>query len=251
VAAAPIDFLGWMRIVREDHPDAYDRVVDRLQVLLSTAELCAPERAKRIGEHFGIEAVDTYACVEGFFSLPCPCGEKHVLPAYHVELFDEDLNRIGEEGTGRFCFTGLVKRSSPMVRYLLDDLVTVFPSKCPHGFRRSVTPHGRWELTVRLGGRNLNVRHFEDVIFRHGLFGDWRVEVHEDRIEAVLEDYAAPPGAAGAVAADLEAEFGLPARMETVPFGEITEYREPRRTKPILKLTDRRPESTQEVPRLL
>ncbi len=251
VAAAPIDFLSWMRIVEEDHPDRAPRARERLQALVTTAELMSEERAKRISEHFGIQAVDTYACVEGFFSLPCPCGEKHVLPAYHVELFDEELNRIGTEGTGRFAFTNLLKRSSPMVRYLLDDLVTIRASRCPYGYRKTVIPHGRWELTVRVGGENLNVRHFENLIFRHGLFGDFRVVVHEDRIEAVLEDYAAPPGAAEAVRADLEARFGMRAEVSVVPFGEITAYREVRREKPILKLVDARPESTQEIPSLL
>ena len=104
---------------------------------------------------------------------------------------------------------------------------------------------------MRLAGENVNVRHFENAIFRHGLFGDWRVVVTEDRLEVVLEDYAAPAGAAAAVEGGLEERFGLPATVELVPFGEITEYREPRRTKPILKVEDRRPGATQERPKLL
>jgi phenylacetate-coenzyme A ligase PaaK-like adenylate-forming protein len=251
VAAAPIDFLGWMRIVEEDHPAEAPLVKERLRVLMSTAELCAEERSARIAEHFGIEAVDTYACVEGFFSLPCPCGEKHILPAYHVEIFDDDLKRIGTEGTGRFVFTNLLKLSSPMVRYLLDDLVTVTRSDCPAGFKRSVVPHGRYELTVRIDGENRNVRHFENAIFKHGLFGDWRIVLREDRMEVTLEEYAAPAGAVERVAAGLTEEFGLPATVESVPFGRLTAYREPRREKPILKIEDARPGSTQKPPELL
>jgi len=251
VAAAPIDFLGWMRIVDEDFPEAAPLVREKLRALMSTAELMSEERAARISEHFEIQAVDTYACVEGFFSLPCPCGEKHILPAYHVELFDEDLKPIGTEGTGRFAFTNLLKRSSPMVRYLLDDLVTVFRSSCPAGFKLSVVPHGRWELTVRIGGENLNVRHFENEVFRHGLFGDFRVVVQADRLEVTLEDYAAPEGAAAEVQRGFEERFGLTTTVDLVPFGTLTAYREPRLTKPILKIEDARPESTQEIPKLL
>ena len=251
ITATPIDFLGWMRILEEDHPAEAPAVRESLEGLLSTAELMAEERAKRIAEHFGIVAVDTYACVEGFFSLPCPCGEKHVVPAWHLELFDEDLNRIGTEGTGRLAFTSLVKRSCPMVRYLLDDLVTIAPSECPYGFRKSVFPHGRWELTVRLSGENVNVRHFENAIFAHGLFGDWHVRVRPEGLAVTLEDYAAPAGAGARVAAALGERFGVPASVDLVPFGTLTEYREPRRTKPIVKITDERPESTQEVPKLL
>ena len=251
VTAAPIDFLCWMRIVEEDYPDEAPEVGEKLRALMSTAELFAEERAKRVAEHFEIEAVDTYACVEGFFSLPCPCGEKHILPAYHVELFDEELNRIGTEGTGRFAFTNLLKRSSPMVRYLLDDLVTIKKSNCPAGFKSSIVPHGRWELTVRIGGENLNVRHFENEIFRHGLFGDFKVVVHAERLDVTLEDYAAPEGAPAEVEKGLTERFGLTATVDLVPFGTLTAYREPRQSKPILKIEDARPGSTQEIPKLL
>jgi len=251
IAAAPIDFLSWMRIVEEDWPDEAPRVKERLMALVSTAELFASERTKRISEYFGIEAVDTYACVEGFFSLPCPCGEKHLLPAYYAELFDEDLNLIGNEGTGRFAFTNLLKKSSPMVRYLLDDLVTIFPSECPYGFKKSVTPHGRWELTVRINGETVNVEPFENEIFKHGLFGDFHVTVHDEHMDVMVEDYAAPAGVGEAVAKGLKTRFGMKANVEVVPFGTITDYREPRKSKPILKLTDARAESTQEVPTLL
>ena len=75
--------------------------------------------------------------------------------------------------------------------------------------------------------------------------------VSEEGLAVTLEDYAALPGADSAVAAGLEEAFGVPAEVTLVPFGEITRYREPRLTKPILKLRDLRPESTQEIPTLL
>ncbi len=251
VAATALDFLCWMRIVKEDFPEAEADVRAKLRALVMTAELCAEERVKRISEYFGLRTIDTYACVEGFFSLPCPCGEKHVLPAYHVELFDENLEFIGTEGTGRFAFTNLLKRSCPMVRYLLDDLVTIAPSGCPHGFTKSIVPHGRWELTVRVGGENLNVRHFENLIFAHGLFADFRVVLRDGSIEVRLEDYAAPAGAGEAVRKAFAERFALPVTVEVVPFGALTEYREPRRSKSILKVEDLRRGATQEIPSLL
>ena len=79
-----------MRIVKEDHPEQYEEVRRELKVLLSTAELCAAGRVKRIAEEFDLVHIDVYACVEGFFSLPCPCGESHILPAYHAELLSEE-----------------------------------------------------------------------------------------------------------------------------------------------------------------
>ena len=249
VAATPTDFLCWMRILREDHPAAYPEVVARLRMLVSTAELCADARARAIEREFGIRHVDTYACVEGFFTLACPCGEKHVLDAYHVELFDDDLKPLGRTGRGRLAFTNLVKKSTPLVRYLLDDDATVFDSTCPFGFRTSVIPHGRHELAARVGDRKINVREVEEAIFCAGLFGDYAVDLYDDRVEAQVEAYAAgTEGAAPAVAAALERAVGLPARVTIVPFATIVPYREPRRSKSILRLRDRRAVSSQRVP---
>ncbi|MHC4576433.1 MAG: phenylacetate--CoA ligase family protein [Planctomycetota bacterium] len=248
IAAAPCDFLAWMRILREDFPDDYEPAVSALRALLSTAELCAPSRVKRIEEHFDIEHVDIYACVEGFFSLPCPCGEKHVLPAYYPEVLDEGGKLLGTRGTGRFAFTNLLKRSTPMVRYLLDDWVTVRDSACPFGFKTSVEPHGRFELTVALGGERFGVRYFEDELFRHGLFGDYQVEVLPDRCRITAETYAGDVPDRGAMRTALADRFGLNVELELVPYGALTAYREVRASKPILRLADRRPASDQTVP---
>jgi phenylacetate-CoA ligase len=249
VAATPTDFLCWMRILREDHPAAYPEVVARLKVLVSTAELCADSRSRAIAKEFDLLHVDTYACVEGFFTLACPCGEKHVLDAYHVELFDDDLAPLGRTGRGRLAFTNLVKESTPLVRYLLDDDATLFDSTCRFGFTRSVVPHGRHELCARLPDRRLNVREVEEAIFSVGLFGDYAVDLFDDRVEARVEAYAAgTEGAKAAVEQALSAAVGLPARVEIVPFATLVAYREPRRSKSILRLRDRRAVSAQRVP---
>ena len=252
MTGTPIDFLCWMRILKEDHKEQYDEVLEKLDVLLSSAELCSSSRSKAIEEHFGINHVDNYATVEGFFTMACPCGSKHVLPIYLTELFDKDLNKIGRYGRGRLAFTNLAKRSSPMVRYLLDDLVTISPSKCPWGFKTDIVPHGRYELSVPIDDEMLNVGDFEEEIFNEGLFGDYRVELYDGgKAEVLLEDYAAPEGAADRVAARLRNRFGLDTTVLLKPFGFLTKYREVRAVKPILKLNDKRAISQQEVPEVL
>jgi len=247
IAATPSDFLAWMRIVREDHATEYDAVVENLEVLLSTAELCAASRVERIAAEFGIEHVDIYACVEGFFAVPCLCGEKHVLPAYHTELVDERGRPMGREGTGRFAFTNLLKRSTPMVRYLLDDWVTIKRSTCRFGFRQSILPHGRYELTARIGGRRIGVRQVEEELFRHGLFGEYEVSLGPDRCSVRLETYAGRPDR-DAIAKGLGALLQLPVDLESLPYGALVDYRAVRLSKPILRLADRRPVSEQVIP---
>jgi phenylacetate-CoA ligase len=247
IAATPSDFLAWMRIVREDHPADYDAVVANLQVLMSTAELCAASRVEQIAQEFEIEHVDIYACVEGFFALPCPCGEKHILPAYHAELVDPTGRPIGVHGTGRFAFTNLLKRSTPMVRYLLDDWVTIQPSSCKYGFKDSILPHGRFELTIPLPRGRIGLRHVEEELFRHGLFGAYEVNLHADRGEVRIERYADEP-CADAIRAGLGGLLGVGIDVDVVPYGSLVDYRAVRLAKPILRLADRRSVSQQTTP---
>ena len=250
IAGAPLDFLCWMRIIKEDYPNEYDKVVDSLKILFSTAELCSDSRVCQIQKEFGITHINTYACVEGFFTLTCPCGEKHILPAYYVELFDENLKLIGEYGKGRICVTNLLKKSTPFVRYLLDDLVIISPSTCSYGFKKSVIPKGRYELSVKINNELYNVADFEEIIFKYGLFGDYRVLLFDDRIEVELEGYGKIDQLSN-LEKEMEKEFGLSAKAKLLPFSTITPYREVRVSKPILKLTDKRASSTQEIPEVL
>lgn len=250
LTGTPIDLLCWLRIVKEDTPDEYPGLLENLKLLLSTAELCSEARSKAISKEFGLKHIDIYASVEGFFSLPCPCGEKHVLPIYHPEIFGEHLNRIGTRGEGRFAFTNLYKKSSPLVRYLLDDFVTVSESSCPFGFRTSIQPHGRWELTTVMNGKRYGVRHFEEALFSHGLFGDYRVIIEDAGIKITAEEYG-EHDPRETICKTISETFGQHTDVKLVPFGKITKYREVRQSKPILKVEDRRSTSTQVIPEYL
>ncbi len=250
VVGAPVDFLSWMRIIRDDYPGQYEQVLDGIEVFISSAELCAPARQRQLEAAFGLHHINVFACVEGFFSLPCPCGEMHVLDIYQTELLSPGLEPLGDTGTGRLCFTNLIKRSTPMVRYLIDDWVTIHSSACPHGFTRSILPFGRYELCCVVGGRRINVGELEEIIFSHGLFGDFSLRLRDEEALLRLEDYAASREAARAARDHLEHELGMSVELDFVPFGTLTRYREVRREKPILKVLDERRGSTQEIPEI-
>ncbi len=251
IACMPVDFLSWMRIVEEDHPREFPSVLENLKGLVSTAELCSVQRCRAIEKHFGILHADTYACVEGFFTIPCACGEKHVPDIYHVEVFDQALKQPRSEGRGRLCFTNLAKKSSPLVRYLLDDDVTISASSCPYGFRKSILPHGRNELGVKIGKSQFNVEDFESVIFSKGLFGGYEVRIMEKSVSVSLERYSGAKVPVKEISGALSDRFGMKASVRPVSFGTITKYREVRGKKPVLRLIDCRRSSTQNVPEYL
>ncbi len=250
ITGTPIDFLCWMRILREDYPGEYENLIEFLGGLISTAELCSTSRRQAIEREFGIHHIDVYACVEGLFAVPCPCGEKHLLPIYHTELFDHDLKYLGNFGDGRLAYTNLLKKSTPLVRYLLDDFVTLSQSRCKFGFKRSIEPHGRYELTVCLNEKRYGVRHFEEAIFQNGLFGDYRVVLEDKIMHVTVEEYGKNEPSK-VIEEVLSNRFSFKTKVRIVPFGTITKYREIRQSKPILKVEDRRTVSTQKIPEYL
>ena len=248
IVASEIDFLSWMKVLKEEYSYSYDYVVKNLQALISTAELCSQERSKQIEKEFNISHIDNYSCVEGFFSLPCLCGEKHILPIYHTEILDDRLDKSSEFGDGRFAFTNLLRKSTPFVRYLLDDYVTIYPSKCEYGFKKSIMPHGRYELTVNINGKKYGVRHFEAILFKNYLFGEYQIRVLDNEIQILAEDYIEKKIDYDQIINDYEKKFGLKTSLKVVDYGKIRNYREIRQTKPLFRLIDKRLLSTQEVP---
>ncbi len=248
IAASPVDFLSWMKIVEQDFKKDFDNVVYNLKALISTAELCADSRSQQIVNYFDIHHINTYACVEGFFSLPCPCGERHILPVYHAEVFDEGLNFIGEIGEGRFAFTNLIRKSTPFVRYLLDDYVKIYESDCPFGYKKSIYPYGRYEMMVNINGKKYGIGHFEDILFKYGFFGDYNVKIYNDKIKILAEIWAGRVDINNLKRHLYYLFRGKKIEIELLEFGQLTKYYEVRKTKPILKLIDLRQESTQKKP---
>jgi phenylacetate-CoA ligase len=249
IAAAETDFLSWMKIVEEKYPEHYQDVLDNLQVLLSTAELCSESRSLQIAKHFNILHIDNYACVEGYFSVPCICGEKHILPVYHTEVLSEDLKSTGEYGSGRFAFTNLLRKSTPFVRYLLADFVKIYRSSCPFGFTKSIQPHGRYELTVVINEQRYGIRHFENILFKNHLFGEYRIRLLENKIIISAEDYLVKSEIdKESIKADFRKEFGLPVELEILSYGELRDFYQIRKSKPLLRLVDERVCSMQKVP---
>lgn len=251
IVAGETDFLAWMKVLKEQYPGEYDDVVNNLKILISTAELCSKSRSRQIEKEFAITHVDTYACVEGFFSVPCPCGEKHVLPIYEAEVLNHNLMKTAEYGTGRFAFTNLLRKSTPFVRYLLDDLVTITPSNCPYGFSKTIKPHGRYELTVSINGNRFGTEHFENILFENYLFGEYQVIIEGNRILIRAEDYTGKTVPEKIIKRNFSQTFGLKTELEIVPYGILRDYEKIRVAKPLMRLLDKRSSSEQQVPKYL
>jgi phenylacetate-CoA ligase len=253
IAATPLDLMAWLEIIRTDLPESYQGVRRNLKILFSTAEPCANTRKQQLEKHFGIVHINTYATVDGFITIPCPCGEKHIINSlYEIELFDHNLKSLGFYGTGRLCFTNLLRKTSPLVKYLIDDYVTITPSTCPHGFKNSVFPKGRYELTVDLNNRTWGSLDFEELIYKFGLPMDYRVFIRDEIIQVELEEYpSCPIYDSISLKTELAALTGLTVEVKLLKLGNLTSLRKVRENKSIIKILDLRKNSRQILPKIL
>lgn len=255
IAATPLDFMSWLKIIKMDYPDDYKDVVENINFLLSTAEPCATSRQRQIEDYFNITHINTYASVDGLVSIQCPCGEMHLIDnLLEVELYDGNMNPIGQYGTGRLCFTNLLRKSTPMVKFLLDDLVTIKKSNCSYGYHKSIHPHGRYELSVDMNSRTMGNLDFEEIIYKYGLFMNYNVEILQDKININLEEYnenAKNSYNIPELKNEISEMLGIECNINLVSMGEMTPFRKIREAKSIIKVADKRKESRQELPSTL
>jgi putative adenylate-forming enzyme len=100
----------------------------RPERLFSFAEVLDPEDRASISDAFGCRVDEAYQCTEGLLALSCPNGSLHV---------QEDLVALQTEPLGEDRFTPIVtdlrRRIQPIIRYRLNDALSLDPKPCPCG----------------------------------------------------------------------------------------------------------------------
>lgn len=113
---------------------AHQALVGRLDLplvrVISVAEVLDPLDQALIEEAFGGPVHQVYQATEGFLAATCSRGVLHL---------NEDLVIVEREplesGSGRFVpvVTDLCRRTQPIIRYRLNDLLTLRAEPCPCG----------------------------------------------------------------------------------------------------------------------
>jgi phenylacetate-CoA ligase len=128
------------------------------QTVSTTSEVRTPEMTERIVAAWGVQPFDVYGITEaGIFAVDCErhAGKHLFEDLAMVEVVDDEGRPVpdGEPGA-RLLVTNLVNRTLPLIRYELDDLVTLSPDPCPCGrpLRVIATLEGRSDDVLRLPG---------------------------------------------------------------------------------------------------
>lgn len=102
----------------------------QVQRVFSVAEVLDPIDEKLISRAFDQKIHQIYQCTEGFLAISCELGSLHL---------NEDLVIVEKEWINRSenkfvpILTDLYRRTQPVIRYRLNDILTEDPTPCPCG----------------------------------------------------------------------------------------------------------------------
>ncbi len=115
--------------------------------LISVAEVLEPQDEARLRAMFGVPVHQVYQCTEGLLAVSCANGSLHL---------QEDLVAVqcepAGEGRVRPIVTDLWRRTQPIIRYRLNDLLVLSPDACGCG--------SSFRVLSRIEGRSDDVCHF-------------------------------------------------------------------------------------------
>jgi putative adenylate-forming enzyme len=142
VLAAPPSVLAMLAEARER-----GTLRIRPERLISVAEVLDPQDELRLRGVFGVDVHQVYQCTEGLLAISCARGSLHL---------QEDIVAVQCEplGEGRVTpvVTDLWRRTQPIIRYRLGDVLTLADGECGCG--------SAFRVLTRIESRSEDVCHF-------------------------------------------------------------------------------------------
>jgi putative adenylate-forming enzyme len=126
---------------------ANDNLKVKPQKIICYAEVLSPDIEDSLAKSFCCPVHQIYQCSEGSIAISCKLGGLHLNEdLIAVQLYKEDGTEARpSEPCQKMIITDLHKKSQPIIRYELNDLVTINPEKCDCGsnFRLIESIQGR------------------------------------------------------------------------------------------------------------
>lgn len=143
-----------LKILAENQREGSLQITPKM--LVSYAEVLTPKVKDFLAESFGVIIHEVYKGTEGMIAQTCKEGNLHINEdIIYLEVVDENEQPVPLGTPGRAVITDLVKKTTPMIRYQLNDIITISPNLCSCGshFRVIEKIQGR-EDDMFLGQRN-------------------------------------------------------------------------------------------------
>ena len=195
------------------------------ECIFSIAETLDPLDQKRIEKAFGKKVHQIYQCTEGFLGASCSEGTLHL----NEDCIQVEPEWLDEEKT-KFIpiITDFTRTSQPIIRYRLNDILTIRKTPCPCGSAMMALEciEGRSDdVLVFLAADGAKVSVFPDFIRRAVLTASDQIEEYvvrqsaDGEIDVFLK---APVASMPAIQTKIIAEFDSLAKLVSTQSPKIT-----------------------------
>lgn len=203
---------------------ARKRIKSPIGIVVSYAEVLEEHERAMLEAAFGVRVVEIYQASEGLIACPCREGRLHINEdLVYVELLGEADRELTALNTPcrRMIISNLYNQTQPLIRYELNDLVTLGePCPCRSGFRVIAKVIGRDDDVFYFRSEGNSLGHvFPDVMSRWIItatdqIDEYMVEQRDpDRLTVHLELHA------GADTADATRRVGSAVERGLTEFG--------------------------------
>ncbi|MEV8021408.1 AMP-binding protein [Streptomyces sp. NPDC086554] len=167
-----------------------------LRALFVGGEPLTTARRNRISRLWGVPVIEEYGSTEtGSLAGECEHGRMHLWADRALfEVYDPKTGTVSTEGEGELVVTPLFREAMPLLRYNLEDNVSVSYDDCPCGWGLpTVRVLGRAAFGHQVGGATITQHKLEELVFSlpdsyEVLFWRARAESTVLRIEIEVPD---------------------------------------------------------------
>lgn len=129
------------------------------RVIVTTSEVRTEEMTTNIRTAWGVEPFDAYGTTESIYAGDCEHHQgMHVFEDLGlIEVLDEHGDPAPDEIPGaKLLITSFIKRTQPLIRYEISDMVALTTAPCPCGrpLARMISVQGRSDDILRMTGTN-------------------------------------------------------------------------------------------------
>lgn len=199
-----------------------------LRALFVGGEPLTDARRRRISRLWGVPVIEEYGSTEtGSLAGECRNGRMHLWADRALfEVYDPRTGAVSAEGDGQLVVTPLFREAMPLLRYNLEDDVSVSYDDCPCGWNLpTVRVLGRAAFGHRVGPATITQHRLEEVVFclppSHGVVF-WRAKAEPTGLRIEIE---VPPEHRAAAQAELTASvraaFGVDSEVVGLPPGSL------------------------------
>ncbi len=118
-----------LALLAEEH--IHDHLIIHPDRLISVAEVLEPQDQELLQETFNVPIHQIYQCTEGLLAVSCAHGSLHIQEDLVAVQFEPVSN--GDDGCITPIVTDLWRRTQPIIRYRLNDILQLDPAPCPCG----------------------------------------------------------------------------------------------------------------------